>query len=171
MNTLSNSVKWVEEVQLSDGRIIVIERETLREGGGDEWVSNRSGTKPKEYRILFNYPDGQVNKIEWRSTKNSPSTWPESPLILDLEAGVPTIYTIVHISDACEIYSKYFFKDGIWLEAELPDIFEERATNLLLRDGVDMPTHVDLNKKHKFNNEIGYRKSLKKVGPKRKVCG
>lgn len=43
--------KWKEELQLSDGRVIVIERETLRESGGDEWASNPSGTKPNEYFI------------------------------------------------------------------------------------------------------------------------
>jgi hypothetical protein len=32
----SGSEKWKEEVQLSDGRIIVVERETIRERGGDE---------------------------------------------------------------------------------------------------------------------------------------
>ena len=45
------SNKWKEEVQLSDGRIITVERELLSEAGGDEWASNRSGSKPKEYRI------------------------------------------------------------------------------------------------------------------------
>ena len=32
--------KWQEEVKLSDGRIIVVERQTLTERGGDEWASN-----------------------------------------------------------------------------------------------------------------------------------
>ncbi len=78
--------KWKEEVLLNNGRVIVVERETLREGGGGEWASNRSGTKPKEYRIRFAHPDGSGNMIEWRSTKKSPRTYPEFPLILDLES-------------------------------------------------------------------------------------
>jgi len=55
MNACSSSENWKEEVQLSDGRIIVVERERLGESGGDEWASNRSGSKPKEYRIRFIY--------------------------------------------------------------------------------------------------------------------
>jgi len=49
------SDKWKEEVQLSDGRIITIGRETIRERGGDEWACNRSGTKPKQCPIQFAY--------------------------------------------------------------------------------------------------------------------
>ena len=49
----ASSEKWKEEVQLSDGKVIVVERELIREGGGDEWANNRSLSKPKEYRIQF----------------------------------------------------------------------------------------------------------------------
>ncbi|NVN90381.1 MAG: hypothetical protein HXX11_07220 [Desulfuromonadales bacterium] len=98
--------KWKEEVPLSNGRVIVVERETLREGGGGEWASNRSGTKPKEYRIRFAHPDGSGKMIEWRSTKKSPRTYPEFPLILDLESGQPIVFAIVAISaHRCEVYS------------------------------------------------------------------
>jgi hypothetical protein len=34
-----DTAKWKEEVQLNDGRIIVVERERLIESGGDEWTS------------------------------------------------------------------------------------------------------------------------------------
>ena len=47
----AGSQKWKEEVQLSDGRIIVVEREMVNERGGDEWASNWGGSKSKEYRI------------------------------------------------------------------------------------------------------------------------
>lgn len=67
----ANTEKWKEEVQLSDGRIIVVEREILNERGGDEWVSNRSGLKPREYYIRFVLPDESGKTIEWRSTKKS----------------------------------------------------------------------------------------------------
>jgi hypothetical protein len=165
------SEKWKEEVQLSDGRIIVIQRETIHEGGGGEIVSNRSGTKPKERRIRFTHPDGSGKMIEWKSTKLSPRTWPEKPLILDLESGQPVIYAIVAISPGCEVYSRYVYKDGNWTEETLPKSFPERKTNLLLRDGVDMPRSVDLEDKQKMNSEIGTFKSLKKVGPNREICG
>jgi hypothetical protein len=163
--------KWQEEVQLSDGRTIIVDRETLRERGGGEIVSNRSGTKPKEHLIRFGLPDGSGNMIEWRSTKLDDVRWPEIPLILDLESGHPIVYAIVFISDSCEVYSKYIFRNGIWSEEALPERFEERKTNLFLRDGIDMPKFVDLETKRKGNAEIGYPKSIRQVGPTRKICG
>lgn len=162
--------KWKEEVQLSDGRVIVVERETLRERGGGEIVSNRSGSKPKERRIRFAYPDESGKIIEWRSSK-SYRTWPEKPLVLNLESGHPIVYTSVGIKTACEVYSKYIFKNGAWSEEVLPETFEKRITNLLIRDGVDMPKFVDLETKRKGNAEIGYSRSLRQVGPTRQVCG
>lgn len=170
MNACSSTEKWKEEVQLSDGRIMVVERETLRERGGDEWASNRSGTKPKEYRIRFADPDGSGKMVEWRSAKKF-ETWPEIPLILDMVAGQPTVFSLVAISIGCEIYSKYVYRDGASVEEILPEKFEQRTTNLLLRVGVDMPKFVDLETKRKFNKEPGYRRALKQVGPTRKVCG
>lgn len=163
--------KWKEEVQLSDDRVIVVERETLRERGGGEIVSNRSGTKPKEYRIRFAHPDDSGKIIEWRSTKKDDRMWPEIPLILDLESGQPIIYAIVYIRDRCEGYSKYVYRDGIWDEAPLPERFAERKTNLFLKLGIDMPKFVDLETKRKGNAEIGYRRSIRQVGPTREVCG
>ena len=53
------SLAWDEEVQLRDGKVIIVERELISEAGGGEWVTNRSGTKPKEYRIRFEYPKSQ----------------------------------------------------------------------------------------------------------------
>lgn len=163
--------KWKEEVQLSDGRIIVVERETLRERGGGEIASNRSGSKPKEHRIRFVHPDGSGQKIEWRSSKKSPATWPEFPLILDVVSGNPIVYTTVGIRARCEMYSKYIFKGGGWSEEELPGIFEKLTTNLFIKNGVDMPKFVDLETKRKGNADIGYSRSLRQVGPTRQVCG
>lgn len=163
------SEKWKEEVQLSDGRIIVIDRETIHERGGGEIASNRSGTKPKERRIRFAFQDGSGKVIEWRSTKKDDGMWPEKPLIFELESGDPIIFTLVAISDAYEIYSKYIYQNGVWIEEALPEKFEVRTTNLFIRDGRDMPKFVDLEKKRKGNAEIGYRRALRQVGPMRQV--
>lgn len=171
MNACSSSENWKEEVQLSDGRIIVVERETLHEGGGDEWASNRSGTKPKERFIRFAHPDGSGKMIEWRSTKKSPQTWPEKPLIFGIEAGQPIVFSLLAISSGCEIYSKYVYRNGVWIEEALPDKFEQRTSNLFIRDGRDMPQFVDLETKRKGNAEVGYRRSLRQVGPTRQICG
>jgi hypothetical protein len=165
------SQKWKEEVKLSDGRIIVVERELVFEGGGDEWASNRRGIKPKTYRIRFAYPVGSGKVIEWRSQKVDDRNWPEIPLIFDVESGDPTIFSLVAISTGCEVYSKYVYQNGAWVEKTLPDKFEQRATNLFFGNGSDLPTFVDLKEKKKRNSGEGYRRALTHVGPTRKVCG
>lgn len=167
----SGSEKWKEEVQLSDGRIIVIARETIHERGGDEWASNRSGSKPKERRIRFAHPDRAEQMIEWHSTKLDSQTWPEKPLILDVAAEQPIVYSLVSISSGCEIYSKYVYRSDAWVEEPLPEKFELRITNLFIRDGVDMPSFVNIETKRNANSSFDYRRSLKQVGPTRKVCG
>ncbi|THF66242.1 hypothetical protein E6C76_05200 [Pseudothauera nasutitermitis] len=158
---------WREEVQLSDGRVIVIERKLLMEGGGNELAVNRSGTKPKQYVIRFDHPDGSERKIEWRSTKKDIATWPEVPLVFDVESGVPVVYSILAVSLACAEYSKYTYGNGVWVEERLPKIFERHATNLLLRIGSGA---VSLDAKENFNKEGRYRESLRYVGPDRRTC-
>ena len=162
--------KWKEEVQLSDGRVVLVERETLHERGGGEIVFNRSGTKPKERRIRFAHPNGSGKIVEWVSTK-SYRTWPEKPLFFDFESGCPVVYASVGFRTLCEMYSKYIYRDGIWHEEMLPETFEKRTTNLFIRDGVNMPKFVDLEIKRKGNAEVGYSRSLKQVGPTRQICG
>ena len=167
----AGSEKWKEEVKLSDGRIIVVEREKLNERGGGEWASNRSGTKPKEYRIRFADPAGSGQMVEWRTTKISPQTWPEIPLILDVEAAQPIVFSLVAISVGCEVYSKYVYRDGAWVEEALPEKMEKRTTNLFFGDRTNLPTFVNSEEKHKRNSDDRYRHALKQVGPTRKVCG
>jgi len=165
------SASWKEDVKLSDGRVIVVKRRIIREGGGGELAMNSTLSKPKEYRINFANPDGSGKIIEWRSAKKSPRTYPEIPLILDLESGQPVVYTILSISLACEVYSKYVYRNGAWVEEALPEKFEKRTTNLFLKLSTSMPRFVNLEAKHKENANLGYRQTLKQVGPNRKVCG
>jgi hypothetical protein len=166
----AGSQSWKEEVQLSDGKVIVIERETIHSRGGDEWASNGSGSKPEERKIRFPSLGGASEKTEWRSTKKSSQTWPEKPLVLDVEAGQLIVISILSTSSACEIYSKYVHRNGVWVEEALPEKFEQRETNLMIRDGTDMPKFVDLKTKYKENSTNGHRGSLKRVGPSRRVC-
>lgn len=170
MTACSSDQHWKEEVQLSDGRIIVVERYLLTEGGGDELAINRSGVKPKEYRLRFEYPFGSGNFIEWRSVKLSPQTWPEKPLILNLEGGQPVLFSIVAVDIRCEVYSKYAYRNGSWKEDALPPAFEMQATNLFIRAGVDMPGFVNLETKRTVNLSVDFRRSLKQVGPKKMIC-
>jgi len=171
LSACSGGQKWKEEVQLSDGRNIIVDREMTREAGGDELASNHSGSKPKTYHIRFEYPAGSGKMIEWHSTKISPQTWPEVPLILDMESGQPVIFAIVFISSGCEVYSKYIYRNGAWIEGPLPAQFEQHTTNLLFGTQKDLPALVNLEEKRKRNSGVGYRKALKQVGPSLKICG
>jgi hypothetical protein len=163
---LGGTNKWQEEVKLSDGRIIVVERQTLTERGGDEWAANRAGTKTKEHRIVFQNPDHPGKTVEWRSTKTDARKYPEKPLILDLEAGEPVVFTILANSKTTQEYSKYLYRNGSWIEEKLPDEFEKRNTNLYLPVGKGL---IDLETKRLGNAQTGYDLNLREVGPKRKV--
>ena len=147
----AGSEKWKEEVQLSDGKVIVIERELLMANGGDELaVDNRSNFSPKEYHIQLSDPNDPSKTIKWHSIKKDTSTFPESPLILDILSGQVTIYTSLAVGAGCQMYSKYLYKDGAWIEEKLPPAFEQRVTNLFVYRGKDVQRFVDLKTKQEI---------------------
>jgi hypothetical protein len=167
----AGSIKWKEEVLLSDGKIIVVERNAIYVAGGGEWATNSSGSKIDEYRIRFEYPAGSSQMVEWRTTKKDLQTYPEVPLVFDLYSGQPTIFSLVAISLACEVYSKYVYKNGAWVEEPLPEQFEQHATNLLFGSQKDLPKLLKLEEKNKRNGDSRFREALKQAGPNLKVCG
>lgn len=167
----AGSIKWKEEVRLSDGKVIVVERDAIYVAGGAEWASNPSGSKINEYRVRFEYPVGSSQMIEWHSVKKSHRTYPEIPLVLEKLATEPTIYSLVAISNGCEVYSKYVYQNGVWVEEQLPEQFEQRTTNFLFASKKDLPALLKLAEKNKRNDDIGHRRALYQVGPNRKVCG
>lgn len=167
--TGTSDISWKEEVQLIDGSIIVVKREAIYVGGGDEWASNRGGGKIDKYRISYTSPDGSGNVIEWRSTKKSPQTYPELPLVFDLPAGRPTVFTLVAISSSDCVYSKYVYRQGAWVEEPLPEQFGQQATNLLFASKRDLPKLLTLAEKNRRNSAQHYRQAFKQIGPNRKV--
>ena len=165
------NINWKEEVQLSDGKVIEVQRDAIYVGGGGEWASNRSLSKINEYRIRFEYPIGSKQTIEWRSTKKDPYTYPETPLVLDMQTDKPTIFSVIAISElGCYVYSKYEYQNGKWKEESLPEQFEQHPTNLLFGSQKSLPRLLNLAEKNKRNNN-GYRDFFKNVGPNLKVCG
>ncbi|MBU1447062.1 MAG: hypothetical protein KKF58_02005 [Gammaproteobacteria bacterium] len=168
MSACSNDQHWKEEVQLSDGRIIVVERDLITESGGDEWALNRSGSKPKEYRIRFEYPNGSGKTVQWRSTKIDVQTWPEMPLVLDVESDSPVVFSSGYVR-GCQMYFKYIWRNGAWIENNLPPKFEKRATNLLVFDGLNGRSLFDLEAKRKNNSDVTL-KIFSQVGPKHPYC-
>lgn len=168
---LGFTTRWTEEVQLSDGSVIVVSRETIREGGGDEIVSNPSGSKPKTYRLYFKNPDESGKEIEWHSIKKE-GTWPEIPLILDREAGAFVVFSTLGGVGGCLDYFKYLYRNNVWIEEALPirpALFPERKTNLLISDYKGMPSHITQPIKNKENTDVR-KMDFIRVGPKRPSC-
>lgn len=168
-------VKWTEEVQLSNGQMIVVERETHHRPGGAE-LARGSGWRPQQYTIRFKYPSNSTQVIEWRSTKmdSEGAYQPEFPLVLDIEPtkNVPQVVTINWLRGACYEYVRYVYRDNVWSEDPLPAEFEARDANLYLpAAGLDLPNRVSLELKRRENDSIGYRKRLKQIGPKQTACG
>lgn len=164
----AGSEKWKEEVQLSDGRVIVIERELVLERGGDEWASNHRGVKPKENRFRFTNPDGSGNVIEWHSIKNSPQRRPEIPLILDIVSDQFVVFSSVAKSGGCRIYLKYIYQNGVWVEEKLPSTFEQLATNLYVFQNEGLK-FINLEKKRENIADIRNQRFVE-VGPKHPNC-
>lgn len=163
--------RWKEEVQLTDGRVIVIVQEVIRGYGGDEILRNPIGTRPKDNIIRFTDPKGSGKTIEWRSTKKEPSSGsPEIPLIFDMESGHPVIFSAVYINEGCVIYTKYVYQNDAWMDEQLPEVFAERPPNLYLGRGTGAPRFVDLETKREENEDKGYALLLQRVGPKRRLC-
>jgi hypothetical protein len=173
ISACSKTVGWKEEVQLSNGQMIVIERETKHRPGGAEWARG-SGWKPEQYIIRFQYPPDSGRLIEWRSTKISPATYPEFPLLLDIEPkkDAPFLVSINWPKDGCYEYVRYVAREGSWVEDPLPTEFEPRAANLYLpAAGIDLPRKVTLALKRTENADIRYRQRMKQIGPKQTACG
>ncbi len=168
------TVKWSEEVQLSNGQMIVVERETQHRPGGGE-LFRGSGWRPQQYVIRFKYPPNSEQVIEWRSTKmdGESAREPEYPLLLDIETpnGRPTVISFHHLRGACYEYLRYTYLNGAWTEDPLPAEFEARESNLYLpAAGLDLPGKVSLELKRKENADIRYSIRFKKIGPKQMDC-
>lgn len=165
-------VTWQEEVKLSTGETITIDREVRHAGGGAAWPQGQ-GSIPREHIIRFRYPAQTGPIIEWRSTKLDSSTYAEFPLVLDIgEDKSWYIFTKVGIGGGCRRYVNYQFQHGMWSEVSLPENIEIHPTNLFLgAGGVGVEGLITLGGKVKENSSPSYFLYLKQVGPKRDVCG
>ncbi len=156
---------WDEEVILSDGRVILVERKIIRERGGDELSLNASGAKTKIYTIGFNDPDGLHKIIKWQSMKYTAALWPDYPLVLDKEQGDFVVYSSLGAGSVC----KYKYIDGRWVEELLPSRVPEMDSNLLISDYQDRPGMVTLKIKMQRNADARYWQDAK-IGPDINKC-
>ncbi|MFH1026374.1 MAG: hypothetical protein V1791_00075, partial [Pseudomonadota bacterium] len=166
-----NRVTWQEEVKLSTGETIIIDREVRHAGGGAAWPQGQ-GSIPREHIIRFRYPAQTGPLIEWRSTELSRSTYAELPLVLDVSTDMTLhVFTVLPLSSMCDQYLKYQFKNGAWMKTPLTEDIETRPTNLFLAaGGVGIEGLISLAEKTKENFSVGYRSRLKQIGPKRFEC-
>lgn len=165
-------VRWQEEVKLSTGEVIVIDRDVRHKGGGAAWPQGQ-GSVPMEHIIRFRYPTPIGPLMEWHSTKVGPrGTYAELPLVLDISAdGTWFVFTRHWVDEACVQYVKYQFQNGVWAEAMLPDDIETCPTNLFLAAGSNtIKGLISIAEKNLENSSFGYPKHLKKVGPKQVLC-
>jgi hypothetical protein len=178
--TSTSDISWKEEVQLSDGRVVVIEREVTLIGGASRPFLPEMGTgKFDEERIRFAISDGSGKDIEWRSTKRDYLTYPETPLVFELDSSSqPIILTIVGpvaaTTPPCAKYSKYIFRNGVWTEEALPERFDQLATNLWLVRFPEKryaPKLLTLAEKRKLNPTDECAPAFRQVGPSPSACG
>lgn len=174
--TGTSDLEWREEVRLSDGRIVIVEREAALAGGvSRNLVPDQFLGKIDEYRIRFASPT-EGKAIEWRSTKRDYLTYPETPLVFELDSsGQPVIFTIVGpvvaTAPPCATYSKYVYQNGTWVEESLPEQFRPMATNLVFVHKKEIPRLLTLIEKKKRNPADEYAPAFRQVGPTPKACG
>ncbi len=191
-------VKWQEEVKLSTGEVIVVERETRFKGGGDPFQGAAD-----TMMIRFRYPPDSKEVIEWQTVRygarhySSPGMplaldvgpgesgpyitgySPEYPLLLDVEKDTRRISLITNAAGSkggCDEYWRYRYDNGQWKDDMLPETFETRPPNLLLgADKISTPAQITLDFKRKF--EADYHRwtrnplRFRQVGPDRCLCG
>jgi len=175
------STHWQEEVKLSTGEMIVVERETnfIPRGalynlpGDTRWHADST-------EIAFRYSKIQTGKIEWKSERKDFQSIPnpEKPLLLDLtKDGEPVIMTSLYDKSlkggrvVCIAYYRYQYRNGHWENVPLPDTFPKREANLFqhyfdqTRQG-----RLDLNTKKKLIKEKPPLAWYRNIGPERSKC-
>lgn len=185
-------VKWQEEVKLSTGEVIAVERETRFKGGGDPFQGVAD-----LMTIRFRYPPNAKDMIEWRTVRygdrsySSPGMafardvgpgkggpcitgyWPEYPLLLDVDQETKELVLITRnagTSEGCDEYFRYRYENGVWRDDMLPEVFEKRPHNLFLdAEKITTPSFVNL----ELNSKSGQRKNIRfrQIGPDRCLCG
>lgn len=165
-------VTWQEEVKLSNGEVIVIDRDVRHAGGGGAWPHGQ-GSVPMEHVIRFQYPAGSGKWVEWRSSKLEPQgTYAELPLVIDLLPDRTwEIVTAVAINGACSRYTTYRKGTGSWLELPPSEKIPARAANLFLAGGgSDISGLIKLPEKEKESADPRYLSTIRQVGPESYAC-
>lgn len=125
--------RWKEEIQLHDGRLIVVERSRVMSGPREPF---RSATVGK-WTLAFEHPDKPGKKITLEVHGGA------APMLLGLADGVPYVAINPRRGDAQYFYNCpdppyiFFRYDGEWKRIELKEFPKE----LSLRN---LPNHTDV---------------------------
>lgn len=160
--------QWQEEVKLSSGETIVIARQTDYVSGGGEWATNPDLSKPDIRHLKFTFPLNSPQQIEWHSQSELSGLYPESPLILDIENGVPVVIAIGSFRMGCPEYRRYAHLATGWQRQPLSPNDWLRATNLLIDSSNEYL--ITLEQKQKRNEMGFYKKWLMTIDPSVKAC-
>lgn len=177
----TKTVTWQEEVKLSTGEVIVVERET-RFIPADTGRPKDSGWAADTMTLRFRYPPSSKEVIEWRTIRQSGPGGgnyraPEYPLVLDVEKGTMSFILITQTNiGGCDEYYRYRYDNGAWRDDMLPEVFEKRAPNLLLgSDEINTPAQITLDFKRRFEADYHrwtrYPFQFRQIGPDRCLCG
>lgn len=150
----SRSAEWREEVRLTSGQVILVQRQS-----SDSAAS-----------IRFSLPGQPGHTIVWHSLHDGGPLQLENPVVLDVENGVPVIFTVVSTSPGCRLFTKYSNTGAGWRQEVLPDRFKGRDMNLFIRSGLDIGELVTLDQKRRESSAISYSRSLRYLGPVDKAC-
>ncbi len=166
-----NEVAWHEQVSLSKGEVITIEREVLLEGGGAAWPQGQ-GSRPRQHIIRFQPTPGIDASTEWQSSKLDASTYAELPVVLDVSGNKSWfILTALPLNASCVQYLKYELRDGKWQEVRLDGPIGTYVSNLTLRAGsVEIKRLVTIGSKIIDLSDYGFVALQKQVGPRHVEC-
>ena len=151
----SRAERWQEQVRLQSGDVIVVDRRSTDEGTA----------------IRFTLPSQPGKSYEWHAAHDGGQGQHENPLVLDVENGVPVVYTVVATSPGCRLFTRYAYRDGGWSEQVLPDKFNGREMNLFVLSGLDIGDMVTLDQKRRENAAVSYSRSFRFIGPGDRACG
>lgn len=174
----SKTRSWQEQVMLSSGETIVVKRSWLLVRGGGE-IARSSGWRPESGEISFQYPQGSGQWVTWRTNPRKVS-WPEYPLVFDVETVTKTPYVIARgwytknpdsRTDGCWGYIKYSYADGKWQEGfPIPNNSTPRPPNLLLGSRDDYFHITTLAEKEEHNSDHRITRAHKSVNPSKFPC-
>ncbi|MEN3109663.1 hypothetical protein ACFONG_14240 [Uliginosibacterium paludis] len=147
-------LQWREEVQLSDGRVVWVERTASADGMHE--MGGPSGIKNEHYSLRFS-PPGDAPLPAWESKYR--------PMIFNYNSEKKEWYIVSSFYNGCETwfeleqpkypYIEFVFRQGAWVRVPLDERLVGQKTN--------MYREIDLEKGEPFSIDLK-RKATQRTG-------